>query len=333
VVIVLGQGGSGGGRALPGEIPSTAHSPLITLRKTAPAPAPSLKTLSVQGASSVHGKQAVHAAASRGPAGPQGPQNPTGSSDSFSQAANPPAPAYGTVSPPTAGRQVIQGAQLALSTSARRVDQVAQEVFNVVSQQRGIVKSSSVTANGSRGGYAQFQLSLPSGHLAPTMSALSNLSFAHVISRTDSSQDVTNQYDVDQRKLADARALRASLLKQLAAAVTQAQLDSLTIRIHDAESAITADESTLHSLEHQIGYSQIFVSIDAGGVPLAVHHSSGALTLGRAAHDAGKVLTVAAGVALIGLAALLPVALVLALAWWIYAALRRRRRLQALDLY
>jgi EamA domain-containing membrane protein RarD len=40
---------------------------------------------------------------------------------------------------------------------------------------------------------------------------------------------------------------------------------------------------------------------------------------------------VAAGVALIGLAGLLPLALVLALAWWIYAMLRRRARMQALD--
>ena len=63
---------------------------------------------------------------------------------------------------------------------------------------------------------------------------------------------------------------------------------------------------------------------------MPVHKSSG-FTIGKAAHDAGHVLTVAAGVALIGLAGLLPLALVLALAWWIYAALRRRSRLQALD--
>jgi hypothetical protein len=44
------------------------------------------------------------------------------------------------------------------------------------------------------------------------------------------------------------------------------------------------------------------------------------------------VLTVAAGVALIGLAALVPVALVGALAWWIASSVRRRRREQALDL-
>jgi hypothetical protein len=238
-----------------------------------------------------------------------------------------------SLSPPTAGRKVIQGAQLSLTAAPRRVDTVAQEVFNVVSQQKGIVKSSRVTASGGAGGYAQFQLSVPSGNLGQTMSALSNLAYARVLSRTDTSQDVTNQFDFDQRNLSDARALRASLLKQLAAAVTQAEIDSLTIRIHDAEGAITADENTLHSLNRQVGYSQVFVSINAGAVPVPVHHSTGGFTLGRATHDAGKVLTVAAGVALIGLAALLPVGLVLALLWWIFSTVRRRRRLQALDLY
>ena len=47
------------------------------------------------------------------------------------------------------------------------------------------------------------------------------------------------------------------------------------------------------------------------------HSSGGSFTLGRAAHDAGRVLTVGAGVALIALAVLVPVGLVAALAWWI----------------
>jgi uncharacterized iron-regulated membrane protein len=67
--------------------------------------------------------------------------------------------------------------------------------------------------------------------------------------------------------------------------------------------------------------------------PVLAHPAkSGGFTLGKASHDAGRVLTVAAGVALIALAALVPIALLIALAWWIAAAVRRRRREQALDL-
>jgi hypothetical protein len=49
-------------------------------------------------------------------------------------------------------------------------------------------------------------------------------------------------------------------------------------------------------------------------------------------HDAGRVLVVAAGVALIALAVLVPLGLLVALGLWVAAALRRRRREQALDL-
>ena len=75
--------------------------------------------------------------------------------------------------------------------------------------------------------------------------------------------------------------------------------------------------------------SQITVTINAGALPVA---PGGGFTIGRAAHDAGHVLTVAAGVALIALAALVPLALLGGLAWWIASTLRRRRREQALDL-
>lgn len=241
------------------------------------------------------------------------------------------APAPEPLSPPTHGRKIIQGAQLSLMTSPQRVDQVSQEVYDVVGQQNGIVKSSSVTANGGRGGYAQFQLSIPSSNLARTMSSLSTLPFAHVVSRTDNTQDVTNTYRVDQQRLNDARALHTSLLKQLANAITQAQIDSIQARIRDDEGAIAADQSALNSLQRSIGYSQINLQINSGSIPVPVKHG-GDFTLSRAVHDAGRVLTVAAGVSLIVLAALLPIGLLLALLWWIRRTARRRSRLHALDL-
>ncbi len=61
------------------------------------------------------------------------------------------------------------------------------------------------------------------------------------------------------------------------------------------------------------------------------HTSSKGFTIGKAAHDAGRVLTVVAGVALITLAVLLPLVLVGGLAAWIATTVRRRRREQALD--
>jgi hypothetical protein len=228
------------------------------------------------------------------------------------------------------GRKIVQSSQLALSAPASHIDDVAQEVFRVIGDENGVVNSSTVTASAS--GYAQFRLSVPSSALQATMTSLSELKYASVSSRTDATQDVNGQYLSDQRQLADDRALRTSLLKQLANATTQAQIDSLNAQIRDAEASIRRDESTLNGLNHRINFSQISVTVNtASPVPVA-HKSTGSFTLGKAAHDAGRVLTVAAGVALIALAALLPIALIVALIWWIWSALRRRRREQALDL-
>lgn len=231
------------------------------------------------------------------------------------------------------GRKIVQGAQLSLTTNPSRIEDVAQEVFVVVGQVHGIVSTSTVTASGAPDAYAQFQLSIPSASLSQAMASLSSLRYARVASRTDTTQDVNDQYQYDVTKLADDRALRASLLKQLAAATTQGQIDSLTIRLHDIDAAISTDRSNLAVLENQVNYSQVTVTVNGGAPPVPVRTSSGGgFGLHQAAHDAGRVLTVAAGVVLIGLAALVPIALVAALGWWIAAAIRRRRRRQALDL-
>jgi Domain of unknown function (DUF4349) len=236
----------------------------------------------------------------------------------------------GQLQPPTSGRQIVQSAQLNLTAVPTRVDAVAQEVYNVVGQVNGIVNSSTVTQGGPSG-YASFQLSVPSGSLAETMSRLSQLTYAQVTSRTDNTQDITDQYNATRSALGDARALRTSLLKQLANAVTTAQVDSLTTQIHDAEASISSDQATLARLNNQVNFSKINVEINASTPPPLVPHKSGGFGIGRAAHDAGRVLTVVAGGALIAIAALLPVGLVVALVWWVGAATRRRRREQALD--
>ncbi|HEX4280576.1 MAG TPA: DUF4349 domain-containing protein [Solirubrobacteraceae bacterium] len=232
--------------------------------------------------------------------------------------------------PPTTGRKVVQGAQLNLGASPSRIDDVAQEIYNVIGQANGIVENSSVTQGGAAG-YANFQLSVPSGSLGQTMTQLSSLTYAQVISRTDSTQDITDQYGAATRALADARALRTSLLKQLAAATTTEEIDSLKAQINDAEASISSDQATLNRLNHQVNYSEVYVTVQARTTPAPASHGGGGFTVGKAAHDAGRVLTVAAGVALIALAAITPVALVVALLWWVGSALKRRRREHALD--
>jgi Domain of unknown function (DUF4349) len=250
-----------------------------------------------------------------------------GALGSTATSAGPSSPVPGPV--PSGKRQIVQSAQLQLSTAPGRIDDVAQQVFQVVATNDGIVQSSSVTATGNPDGNAQFQLSIPSGNLPQALGALSSLRGANVLSRTDATQDITGQVGGAGQRLAEARALRSSLLKQLAAATTATRVQSLQAQIRDADASIASDVATLRKLQHQVAYSQVAVSIQA--VAAAPVHSS-SFTIGKAAHDAGRVLVVVAGAALIALAVLVPVAMVAALLVWGGLAVRRRRREHALDL-
>ncbi|HSC04770.1 MAG TPA: DUF4349 domain-containing protein [Solirubrobacteraceae bacterium] len=268
----------------------------------------------------------------RSPAASNGAEKSAASSAAATTASgSAPAGAPASLQPPTTGRKVVQSAQLQLAAPANRIDDVAQQVYNVIGQLNGIVERSTITQTGGLDGSANFQLSVPSASLGQAMSQLSSLHYASVLSRTDATQDITDQYGAAKRALSDARALRTSLLKQLASATTTEQIDSLKAQIRDAEASISSDQATLNRLNRQVGFSQLALDVNARNTPAPAPHHSGGFGIGRAAHDAGRVLTVAAGVALIALAALTPVALVAALLWWVGSALRRRRREQALD--
>ncbi|HEY2005759.1 MAG TPA: DUF4349 domain-containing protein [Solirubrobacteraceae bacterium] len=234
-------------------------------------------------------------------------------------------------SPATSGRQIVQSAQLSLSTPPARIDDVAQQVFDVVAAQNGVVENSNVTSTAPYGN-AQFSLSVPSANLSRTLNSLSQLHGAHVVSRSDATQDITGQVGGAGRRLAEDRALRTSLLRQLAAATTTTAVNSLKAQIRDVDASINRDLSALRTLQRKVAYSQISVTINSVALPVHPVTHGGGFTLSRALHDAGRVLVVAAGVGLIVLAALVPLGLVVALGLWLAAALRRRRREQVLDL-
>jgi hypothetical protein len=208
---------------------------------------------------------------------------------------SPAAPAPGLQ--PPGGRKLIQSSQLTLGVPPRRIETVAQEVLNAVGAQNGFVDSATVNASGSSGGYARFQLTVPSANLPQTMSSLSKLRYASVLARTDKIEDVTGQLQAAKHHHQKAR---------------------------------------VRALEHGVAYSKISLDIQADAPPAATnrHHRahSGGFTISHAAHDALGVLTVIGGVALIALAVLVPLALVALVVWQLREAIRRRQRERALDL-
>jgi len=327
VVVVIATSGGGGSGSGASSSSSAASAPATT------AASSSASAGAAAGASAAATRGTVTPALKRAPA-PSAYGAVSSAPSNVSSATSTSAGASAAPSPVIPhGRQVVQSAQLQLSAALNRIDDVAQQVFNVVGAEKGFVNSSNVTSGGGNANAgADFQLSVPTANLGATLTDLSRLRGAHVVSRTDQSNDITAQVGGAGERLAEARALRRSLLKQLADATTAAEVSSIQARLHDANASIASDLSTLRGLQRQVAYSRISLNIEpAGAPPPVVHHSSG-FGIGRAAHDAGRVLVVVAGVALIVLAVLVPVGLVAALLAWVGFAVRRRRREHALDL-
>jgi hypothetical protein len=207
---------------------------------------------------------------------------------------------------------------------------VAQEVFDVIGAEHGVVLSSHVAQAAGASGYATFSMQVPAGRLETTLNRLSRLRHARVTMREDSSADITSHIDNTAAALAAAQAERRSLLRQLAATDVPAQADRLQREAARALAQIDRDQSELQRLRHHVADSTISVTVQAPPVIHHPHHAAGGFTFSRALHDAGHILLVAAGVALIALAVLVPLGLVVVLCAWVWSLVLRRRREGAL---
>jgi hypothetical protein len=325
-VVIVVAGGNGGISSSGGSFSSSSAAAATAVsRPASAAPAPAART---QKAAAPHATHRPAFSAAPGTSSSSGSSGSAAAGSAATAGASTTAPAP----VPSGTRQIVQSAQIQLAAAPSRIDDVAQQVFDVIGSEKGIVDSSNVTATGNTDGNASFQLSVPSANLSATLTALSRLREANVVSRTDATADITGQVGGAGERLAVARALRRSLLTQLAAATTTQQVDSIRLQLRSADASINSDLSTLRGLQRQVAYSRIALTIQAAARPAPAPATGSSFTIGRAAHDAGRVLVVVAGVGLIVLAVLVPVGLVAALAAWVAIAVRRRRREQALDL-
>lgn len=276
------------------------------------------------------GGNAVYGSASGGSAASSGAPIRSSASSTAASGTSARAPVTLAPQPIPNGRKITQSSMLELGAPAGRIDTVAQEVFDVVGAVDGIVESSNVSSTGGPGAGAQFQLRVPSPSLPQALAELSRLRYADVISRTDNTQDVNSSFVSAQRRIADARAALVRLRAKLAAATIETQIASLRRQIASENATISQSQASLRSLNRRVDYSSVNVSVQANtGGPSS---GGGGFGLRKAGHDALRVLEITAGVALIALAALVPIGLLAALGWWAGLAVQRRRRERALDL-
>jgi hypothetical protein len=225
-----------------------------------------------------------------------------------------------TVGPPVAGgRTVERGADLALLAPHGEVQQVADRAIAATDRLGGLVESSNVNVDDHGGSQASLDLQVPGRSLEPTLAALSAL--AHVSARSQSTEDITDVTGAARDRLAEARAERQALLRQLAAATTANQVQSIHARIGLLDGRIAADQKQLGTLVARGRSAQVTVTIDE-----ATQAAGGSGVVAGALDDALNVLEGSFGVLVIGLACLVPAGLLAAAAWWASRTLRRRRR-------
>jgi Domain of unknown function (DUF4349) len=217
-----------------------------------------------------------------------------------------------------------RAATLTLAPKPAEVQSVADQIAQLVARDGGFVQSSQVRLQRGSGGEANLQLSLPSARLSAALAQLARL--APTRAQSQSLQDITDEYSAARTKLADAVAERQALLRALAKASTQGEIESLHARLSLAGAAITRARNAFQSVSKRGSNSAVEVTVLGDA-----HASGGSSTLNKALHDAGDVLKVALAVLIVALAVLVPLALLvaaLALAW---RASRRRLRERALS--
>jgi hypothetical protein len=229
------------------------------------------------------------------------------------------------------GRDLTQSARLGLEAAPGRIAGVSQEVFDVIGAEHGVVLSSHVTQTTGAPGFATFSLQVPAPRLEATLDRLSRLRHARVTTREDASADITSHVDNAAAALAAEQARRRSLLRQLAATDVAAQADRLEREAARALREIDRDQSELGALHRKVADSTIAVTVQSLPAVHRPHRGTRGFTFARALHDAGHILLVAAGVALIALAVLIPLGLVVAFCAWVWSLVLRRRREGALE--
>jgi hypothetical protein len=215
------------------------------------------------------------------------------------------------------------GASVTLAVTPADVQETADRVSRLIVRDGGFVQSSHVQVQQGHGGEASLLLKLPSEKLSATLAALEQI--APVRDESQSLQDITNSYNAAHQRLADADAERQALLKALAKASTEGQIDSLRERLAQSRTAIAGAHSALEAVSRRASTAEVEVSVLGDA-----HASEEGLTLHRGLHDAGRVLTVTLVVLLFAAAVLIPLALLLLALMAARRVWRRQRRERAL---
>jgi Domain of unknown function (DUF4349) len=220
-------------------------------------------------------------------------------------------------------RDIERSAEITLLAEPADVAGDSAEVFRAVHDARGIVLRST-TASGRNAG-ARFELLIPSRNLGDALAAFSAID--EVGSRHEATTDITAPTVSVEDQLRDSRARIDGLLAQLAAVETESTRETVESELRRERRHAAALQAQLERLQRRTDYSRVSLRIETGA---SSSSSSGGWGIDDAVDDAGHILAIAAGVTIVGLAILGPLALIGLLAWLVYRLWLRRARDRAL---
>jgi len=221
-------------------------------------------------------------------------------------------------------RSVERNARLDVGVPADRVPDAAAQALAIVDANNGIVMRSSLEQGSERPQVALFDLRIPSGQLSDALAEFSEL--GEVLSRKDRSADITAPTVGTAERLQDSRARIEGLLGQLAAASTEAERETVEAELRRERRHAARLRARLADLKRRANLSQVSLTIAATDGSSA----GGGWSVGDAIDDAGRVLSIAAAVAIVALAVLVPLALIALLVLLARRAWLRRARARAL---
>lgn len=226
------------------------------------------------------------------------------------------------VAPGVENRKVDRDVALELSTRPDEVREVSDEVISITRSLDGVVATSQVSEAG-RSSEATLQLVIPTRNLDSAIDRLTEV--ANVESLNEATTDITKPYVSAQDRVADARAERRQLLEALGNASSDDEAKALRKQIADARREISRAQSRFDNISRRANLSNVAVTVSSN--PDAAEERS----MGDWLDDALDVLGTIGGVLLISAAIVLPLGILLALAWVIGSRVRGRRRERALD--
>jgi hypothetical protein len=231
--------------------------------------------------------------------------------------------AYAPAHTRLAHRDIERSAEIGLLADPTDVAGDSTKVFDAVHDAKGIVLHS--TTSSGKGAGARFELLIPSARLGDALAAFSSID--EVRSRHEATDDITKPTVNTEEELQDVQARVNSLLAQLSGAEVESEREAIAVELHAERGQAARLRNQLERLHQRTTYSRVLVRIESG----ASTETGGAWGIGDAFHDAGHILGIAAGVTVVGLAVIAPLALLCLLAWLAQRLWLRSRRERALD--